>query len=192
MATKSITAFFTKYGVPITGLSPTIVIRELHPSIPTNSTIVINGISISEVGGGWYRYDFTSYDINKNYLFVIDGGNSLQGGERYQSGGNENMKEEITNNLLEEQSLLHVNTGTLGLAINQTNTNVQQLVLDSIAIQSLLNLLLKYEKNRTKIDKVAKTLTVYQDDGITVLKVFELKDSTGALSITEVVERNPL
>ncbi len=55
----------------------------------------------------------------------------------------------------------------------------------------LLNILFKYENNRNKIDKIANTLTIYDDDDISVLKVFDLKDSTGVGSVTEVYERIP-
>ena len=63
--------------------------------------------------------------------------------------------------------------------------------LDINTIVGIVNTLLKYEKNRTRVDKNAFTLTVYDDDGVTPLKVFNLKDFTGAASYTEVAERMP-
>jgi len=50
---------------------------------------------------------------------------------------------------------------------------------------------LKYSKNRTKIDATAFTLTVYDDDGTTPLEVFDLKDENGVASITSIFERIP-
>jgi len=55
----------------------------------------------------------------------------------------------------------------------------------------LLDALIKYDKNKTKIDPTAKTLTVYDDDNSTPIAIFDLKDSTGAPSVTEVFERVP-
>lgn len=55
----------------------------------------------------------------------------------------------------------------------------------------VVNILLKYQKNRTRVDASAKTLTVYDDDNLTPLKVFNLKDFSGAPSYTEVAEKRP-
>lgn len=55
----------------------------------------------------------------------------------------------------------------------------------------IVNEILKYSANRTKIDQSAKTLTIYDDDSITPLKVFNLKDFNGIGSITEIAERMP-
>jgi len=47
------------------------------------------------------------------------------------------------------------------------------------------------DTNRTKIDDVAKTLTVYDDDCTTVLRVFQLLDQNGNPSTDSVCERKP-
>jgi len=45
---------------------------------------VLDDVSMSEVGGGGYKYDFTSlFDSTKDYFFVADGGDTLIGAERY-------------------------------------------------------------------------------------------------------------
>lgn len=59
------------------------------------------------------------------------------------------------------------------------------------AIKGLIQLLVKYESNRTRVDKTAFTLTVYDDDGTTPIEVFDLKNFLGAPSYTEVAERVP-
>lgn len=63
--------------------------------------------------------------------------------------------------------------------------NSLQLAID------IVNEILKYSANKTKIDKNAKTLTVFDDNGVTPLKVFDLKDFNGVASITEIAERVP-
>ena len=80
-----------------------------------------------------------------------------------------------------EPSIAHNTPGSMGYLQNRI-----------IAVESLISLLLKYEKNRTRVDKNAFTLTVYDDDGVTPLKIFDLKDFTGASSYTEVAERSPV
>ena len=138
MATKLLTVHFTRLGTPITGLTPVIDIFEL--GVTTNTHVVVAGATI-EVGLGWYRYDFTTYDAKKNYVFTFDGGTALDNCERYKIGGNESYIEEISDEI----------------SISQT------------ALTALINTMLKYERNRTKIDIAAATLTIYDDDCVTPL-----------------------
>ncbi len=78
--TEKITAFFTDTGVPATGLSPTIRIREL-----AGDTLVITDAAMAEVGDGFYRYNFAAYDTSVDYAFRCDGTNTLPAAERYVS-----------------------------------------------------------------------------------------------------------
>ena len=87
---------------------------------------------------------------------------------------------------------------TVSTNVDTANTNIQTVstAVDSIAITAdsaliLIEEILKYESNRTRIDKTAKTLTIYDDDDITPIRVFDLKDDTGAASIEAVFERLP-
>lgn len=160
MATKLLTVHFTHLGTPITGLTPIIDIFELGTA--TNTHVVISGNTV-EVGLGWYRYDFTTYDAKKNYVFTFDGGVTLDSCERYKIGGNESYAEEISDIVSVSQA----------------------------AISALINTMLKYERNRTKIDVAAATLTIFDDDCTTPLTVFNLKDHLGMPSISEVCERAP-
>jgi stress response protein SCP2 len=57
------------------------------------------------------------------------------------------------------------------------------------AITLLIELLLKYERNRTRIDVAQATLTIYDNDNVTPLTVFSLKDHMGNPSVAEVCER---
>ena len=45
---------------------------------------------------------------------------------------------------------------------------------------------------RTRIDPTSKTLTVYDEDCTTILRVFNLYDSTGTPSVVDVCERKPV
>ena len=78
-----IVAFLTKLGVPQTGLSPVIDIWE------SDGTHVVAGATMTEVGGGFYKYNFTDYDGSKRYCIRADGGSTLPSSERYVYGTNE-------------------------------------------------------------------------------------------------------
>lgn len=86
-----ITAFFTENGIPKTGLSPTIRIRTLSDNV-----LVITDVAMTEVGDGFYKYDFTTYDGTVGYSIRCDGGATLQDGERYTSGTNDSFAEDIS------------------------------------------------------------------------------------------------
>ena len=76
-------AFFTEDGTPKTGLSPTIRVRK------ADGTLVITDVEMSEVGDGFYKYDFDTYDEDEDYCIRADGTNTLSGAERYVFSTNE-------------------------------------------------------------------------------------------------------
>ena len=80
----------------------------------------------------------------------------------------------------------------MGRYLNDNHANGQQLIIDVATATTLIQTLLKYSANRTRIDKVNNTLTVYEDNGTTPLKVFELRDSNFSPSVAEVAERYPI
>jgi hypothetical protein len=73
-----VTAYFTKDGVPAAGLSPTVKI-----SLVDDGSVVTSG-TMSEVGDGFYKYDFFQYDRTKDYMIFCDGVD-LPVAERYQA-----------------------------------------------------------------------------------------------------------
>lgn len=77
-----------------------------------------------------------------------------------------------------------------------TQTSVDNVKTDTDAIQvTLSNLslviddILKYGKNNTKIDAGNKQLVIYDNDGISEIKRYDLKDRNGVASIVEIFER---
>jgi hypothetical protein len=121
-------------------------------------------------------------------------GSSTGGG----TGGTGASAEEVANEVWNTPATDHLSTGTMGQFINlvkaMTETTANSVATMKTQLNTatqLIQTLMKYEKNRTKIDQQAKTMTVYDDDGVTVLKVFDLKDFAGNPSITEVAERVP-
>lgn len=79
----TIISFFSNAGVPVTSLSPTIDIWT------DDGTQVVSSGVMTEVDGGFYKYDFSTYDGSLNYVFRSDGGVSLADSDRYTFGSNE-------------------------------------------------------------------------------------------------------
>ena len=188
MQPKLITSFFTTNGVPAAGLTPTIRIWEVAVG---SQNLIVTDDPMVEVGDGFYKYDFSAYDNQKDYVFRSDGGASLSDAERYQTAANDNFADDVADFVWDEPKIEHIGVGTTGEALNAIDANVDQLRLDVTSALQLIQLLVKYETNRTRIDKTAKTLTVYDDDGVTELHTFNLFDGAGTPSVAEVCERVP-
>jgi len=184
-----LTSFFRRGGIPATGLLPLITVWEIQPALDTK---IINAQPMLEVGDGIYKYSFAAFDSTKEYVIISDGGNTLPPNERYGDNSTNNENNSIiVNNILDEPAISHNISGSVGAFLNETHADAQQIRLDVILALDLLRTLLKYQKNRTKLDHIAFTLTVYDDDGITPLKVFDLRDRNGVGSLAEVMERLP-
>ncbi len=189
--TKIITSFFTKFSVPQTGLSPTVRIWLLDPLVPATNTLVVNNDPLVEIGDGFYRYNFSTYDPIQNYVIRVDGGATLPDNERYSTASNESFSDDVAKSVWDEPALSHVAAGTMGLLESQIKADTTSISISMTSAISLITTLVKYGKNRTRIDTTANTLTIYDDNGITPLKVFDLKDEAGAPSVLNVAERNP-
>ncbi len=58
----NITAYFESVGVPATGLIPTIKIRNI-----VTGGLAVDSLPMTEVGDGFYRYEFSAYDYTVAY-----------------------------------------------------------------------------------------------------------------------------
>lgn len=198
-----ISSFFTFNAIPAVGLTPlpTLLIWEVDG---VTETLVVPSAAMNEVGDGFYQYLFTTYDPTKEYVFRVDGGSTYvtDNPERYQAGSIEvvtitnSTVVDIASQVWEEAAASHVTAGTMGLLENQikadTTAIAANLYVNANSVLDLVQLLLKYDINRTRIDPTAKTLTIYDDDCTTPLRVFSLLDTTGAPSIVQVAERKPV
>lgn len=190
MVTKLLTAHFTTNGVPRVGLTPSVVVHELSTIDPLSNPIVSTGTA-DEIGTGWYRYSFVGYDRVKNYVFTFDGGSTLVAHERYKHGGNETHVEDIAPAVWDEQATNHVANGSVGLTLSQIKADTATISLNDTTMAALLNTILKYHRNRTRINLNAAQLIIYDDDGITPLTTFSLKDFNGMPNVQEVCEKIP-
>lgn len=105
---------------------------------------------------------------------------------------------EIAAAVWNKMTAAHLTAGTFGNMVNTIKAtgdlNFAQIAVANTkldTVTALIETLMKYEMNRTKIDQTAKTLTVYDNDGITPIRVFDLKNFIGVNSITEIAERDP-
>jgi len=194
-----INAFFTNERVAALGLSPLISIWE---HISNTRSVVIASQPTIELGDGFYSYDFTTYDNQKDYTILVDAGAAMATQGRYNVSALSPVPANVTNitqttidkivdDVWDESGIAHMIPGSTGEMHNQIKADTAAILIDLVSINQLLQLLKKYERNRTKIDAGAKTLTVYDTDGVTPLQVFNLKDSAGAASVDEVMERVP-
>lgn len=99
-----ITAFFTARGVPKTGLMPLINIWE------SDGSFAVDEQNMIERAGGFYDYDFVSYDKTEKYKIRADGGPSLSLGDRYKVNVNEIELGEVWDELTSD----HVVAGSFG------------------------------------------------------------------------------
>lgn len=79
----------------------------------------------------------------------------------------------------------------LAEATSDIQTDVAAVLANLGAATDLINTLIKYDTNRTMVDQTEMTMTVFDDDGVTPLKVFDLRNFAGAPSVTEIAERVP-
>lgn len=205
-----INSFFTQYGQPKTGLSPTLRIWEIVNGVPnlligspngsySNSDETMLEIVDGSTSDGFYSFEFTDvagYSNDKHFLVRIDGGISLPSGERYQSvvldPASAMNLQDAASYIWDALKINHLQPGSFGEAVAHTKADTTNLILTLADVQTLINMISKYDTNRTKIDPINKTLTVYDNDCTTPLRVFELYDSNGNLSVSEVCERVPV
>lgn len=76
-----IPVYFSEAGAAKTGLSPTVDIRDV-----SDGSLDVDDGAGTEIGDGWYWYDFSGIDASKEYTYLWDGGAGLCDPERYIPG----------------------------------------------------------------------------------------------------------
>ncbi len=220
MAEIIISSYFADNSGPVTGLTPTIRIWEVTSTgqdlvvgatCGSGQNTDGNMVEMGDCGSpvteldGFYRFTFTDligYDITKSYVVRADGGVTLSAEFRYQA-------EKITTTdaidaqfiedaVWDAAAANHIggSPDTMGELQNLSDDifNTVEVIRtnDIPALYSLMDYIRKYNTNRTKIDAANNTLTIYEDDCVTVLRVFRLLDSTGTPSTEEVCERTSI
>lgn len=216
MADIIISSYFEDSSGPLTGLSPTIRIwevttagQDLIVGAPCGSGLATDGAMVElddcgspEAEDGFYRFTFTEalgYDVESTYVVRVDGGPALSVEFRYQT---QRITPADAVNLdfiadavwLADPDLYPSSSPeSMGGRHNATFEKVEIIrTTDIPALFTLMDLVRKYHTNRTKIDAATNTLTVYDDDCTTPLRVFRLLDSSGTASVEEVCERSSI
>ena len=104
-----ITVFFTHGGEPKTGLSPSVSVWDV-----SDDSLVVNAQTMSEIAGGWYKYDFSGYVELEEYVVTCDGGSTLGIFERYADGANVVYAEEISGTVWDEDLTSHTTKHSAG------------------------------------------------------------------------------
>jgi len=146
---------------------------------------------------GFYKYVFSTangYDPTKCYAFRVDGGATQDVAERYQVGelNTTDNADALVDLIYDEPAIEHIAAGTFGEMINQISATNNTMLMDIADVKALLELGIKYQANRTKIDHVNMTMTIFDTDCVTPLRTFQLLDANGNPSITEMCERVPI
>ena len=137
-----------------------------------NTAVEISGVNIARVvriiNGYSVTFEEGAYSVNL-------------------SGGNSNISDVANFNTVRVNS-----NNTAGLQVVETRAPLSDVQNDAlIGAFTLVQLLRKYESNKTKINEADNTLTVFDDDGATVIQEFDLRDRNGNGSIEEIFERIP-
>jgi hypothetical protein len=86
-----VTAYFERQGIPATGLIPLIRIRQV------DTENIVAEDYMEEVSDGFYRFEFITYDITKNYTILADSV-TLKGNDRFLEGTSGEYGE-VSNNI---------------------------------------------------------------------------------------------
>lgn len=146
---------------------------------------------------GFYRYVFhtdNGYDPSKCYTFRVDGGSVQSNQERYQVGelNVADNAEALVDLIYDEPAIEHLVGGSVGELLNKVEASTDTLLMDVNSVLALVELAVKYQANRTSIDHDNFQMTIFDSDCVTPLRTFNLLDSNGQPSITEICERVPV
>jgi hypothetical protein len=121
--TKQIVVTFTQLSQPVDTLSPSITIIDITDA-PTTITTIVNSDTMFSLGqGGGYAYNFTTFDPDRNYYVIIDGGVAQLDQERYAFTSNTGEFREIVNGVWDEAITDHLTNGSTGQALYNASNN---------------------------------------------------------------------
>jgi hypothetical protein len=130
--------YFTNLGVPVTGLTNV----RLNIFNATTGTMVIFAGLMTEIGNGWYKYDFTTYNQNTPYVWSIDGGITLLAGDRYKFGQDLGDDSKLRFNYIDGvEAAIATNVVTANTNINSIIGKTNQMNFDAMGPETLLKII---------------------------------------------------
>lgn len=94
--------------------------------------------------------------------------------------------------IISEIDQLVLNSASITADITAMKPDIAEIVVDITTLLSVTEMCRKMHMNRSRIDPQDKTLTIYEDDGVTPMRVYSLRNRNNAHSVTEVFEKIPL
>jgi len=153
-----VTAFFTYFGSPKLGLTPTISIWRVSDNV-----LLINEVGMSEVGGGFYKYNFVAYDGQQEYAIRCDGGVAQPFKERYMYAGNEGFHDDILD-IKDDVSAIDTLVRRI-LGLSQENYRLFNTVYDGTG-ERLVSCLIKIYNNKSDCDNDVNEITSYNMESV--------------------------
>jgi len=144
------------YGT--TGLSVTIDIIDL-----SNDSVVVNDAAMSEIGTrGVYKYNFSSYDEDKNYLYITDAGAAM-GDDQYQYSTNNKNLDKIKATI---DAYLDMAISTINGQIVTLISDVNDIEITLTSIETTVNTYLDQKISQTGLGNgnTSVTYTVVDQD----------------------------
>lgn len=129
-----VAAFFTENGVPKTLLTPTLRIRNL-----ATNALVVTDAAMSEVGDGWYKYNFTTYSASVEYAIRCDGGAGLPANERYVVAGNDEPSGGLIADAVWDEIITGASHNTPTSAGRRLRTITDDVIINGFVISSTEN-----------------------------------------------------
>ena len=111
------TAYFAENGIGKTGLSPLLYLYSVSDSV-----LVVNGETMTEVGRGGYKYNFEAFDNTESYMGDADS-QTLTGSEKYAAPINTTSQGEVTA-ILTDTTAIEIDTTSIEGKVDTINTNV--------------------------------------------------------------------
>lgn len=173
---------------PIAGTSVPIYIFLLNgwkvkPKEANHTLNVTQGILLVYGGGDPFVNPAGAFTVRINYQQPVQALTVSTGGGSGSAPTVEQIADEIMSRDIATESNVNDKHALVMAALAALNVDVDGVATSVVEV-------LKHTKNRWKI--AANQLTVYDDDGITPLQVYNLKDASGAATMTEPYERDPV
>lgn len=186
-----IITFFSDKGSPKTGLLPGLTIWD------STGTLHVNNATMTEINGGFYKYEFGGYIDGTDYCFRADGGIILEDTDRYLSGTNEITPNDCADAVWDEQRSEHVVIGSAAVHLSNIETavgtvdtkvdtvdtvvdtlNTKMDVVDSNVDLTLIQAIIarKLLRNKATISNDRLSVTIFEDDKVTPLVVYSISE----------------
>ena len=186
----SVTENTVLLGKFVSGETVSITVYQLS----TLSQETLTSSNCTEIGTTgiftWNTTNISTYpSIYTEYLYIMTDslGNTVEG--KFVLGGIMDTIDGKVGNVDAKVANVQTTVDNIETNVNTLNTKIDNIDLDVSSVLSIVTDIQKYSRNNMKIDVVNKQLIIYDDDGVTPLRVYNIKDRNGLASVDEIFER---